>query len=91
MSRPRRTLAGAARAARLYLPRPVEVDAAADGLPRMIDGAAVEALREEWRLEDRWWTRRPQHRRYFEAVLADGRDVVVFREGADGRWFRQRV
>jgi hypothetical protein len=81
----------AARARRLYIPRPAEVVVAADGSPRSVDGAAVEALREEWRLEDRWWTRRPQHRRYFELILADGRDVVVFREGSSGRWFRQRA
>jgi hypothetical protein len=69
----------------------VEVVADGDGLPRAVAGAVVEALREEWRVEDRWWTPRPQWRRYFELVLADGRDVVVFREGAGGRWFQQRA
>jgi hypothetical protein len=67
----------------------VEVSPAPDGTPRAVGGIPVEGLREEWRLEDRWWTRRPQHRRCFELVLADGRNVVVFREGNSGRWFRQ--
>lgn len=74
---------------RLYAPRPVEVRAGADAVPAAVAGVGVEAVREEWRLEDRWWTPRPLHRRYFELVLADGRDAVVFREGGD--WFRQRA
>jgi hypothetical protein len=52
----------------------------------------VEARREEWLVEDRWWTPKPLRRRYFELVLADGRNIVVFREPADsGRWFEQRA
>jgi len=76
---------------RLYAPHRVEVLAEADGLPRAVAGAAVAVLREEWWVEDRWWTPRPVHRRYFELVLADGRDAVVFREGGSGRWFGQRA
>jgi hypothetical protein len=53
---------------------------------------AVETVREEWLVEDRWWTPRPLSRRYFELALADGRCVVVFREpDEDGRWFSQRA
>jgi hypothetical protein len=40
----------------------------------------VEAVVEEWVVEDRWWTGRPIKRRYFELVLADGRNAVVFRD-----------
>jgi hypothetical protein len=76
---------------RLYQPRPVEVRAAADGAPLAISGIAVEAVREAWEVEDRWWTPRPLRRRYFELVLADGRDAVVFRSGVSGRWYRQRA
>jgi hypothetical protein len=76
----------------VYWPLPVEVEPGADGSPVAVDGVAVEAVREEWLVEDRWWTPRPLQRRYFELVLADGRDLVVFREPADGgRWFRQRT
>ena len=76
---------------RLYRPRRVEVAAGPDGSPLQLAGAAVEAVREEWWVEDRWWTLRPVHRHYFELVLADGRDAVVFREGGGGRWYRQRA
>lgn len=82
-------MSGSGRPRGLYVPRPVEVRAGADAVPTAVAGVGVETVREEWRLEDRWWTLRPLHRRYFELVLADGRDAVVFREGGD--WYRQRA
>jgi hypothetical protein len=75
----------------LYAPKRVEVRAGPDGAPRAVGGVGVEAVREEWLLEDRWWTPRPLRRRYFELVLADGRDEVVFRSGVNGRWYCQRA
>jgi hypothetical protein len=81
MSRPRR----------LYVPRTARVQAGADGRPRSLAGIPIEAVREEWLLEDGWWNPRPVRRRYFELVLADGRDVVVFRDLEDGRWYEQRA
>jgi hypothetical protein len=51
----------------------------------------VHAVLEEWVVEDRWWTSRPLRRRYFELVLADGRNAVVYRDLAGGRWFTQRA
>jgi hypothetical protein len=75
----------------IYWPRPVAVDAGPDGKPLAVGAVAVESVREEWLVEDRWWTPRPLCRRYFELALADGRNLVVFREpAADGRWFEQR-
>jgi len=76
---------------RLYAPRRVQVRAGEDCVPAAVAGVGVEAVREEWLLEDRWWTPRPLRRRYFELVLADGRDVVVFRSALSGRWYRQRA
>lgn len=78
------------RALRLYAPGRVRVEVDSEGVPARVDGAAVEAVREEWLVEDRWWTLRRLWRHYFELVLADGRDAVVFRD-SDGRWFRQRA
>lgn len=76
----------------VYWPRPVKVSATGDGTPRAVAGIVVESVREEWLVEDRWWTPEPLRRRYFELVLADGRNLVVFREPAeDGRWFEQRA
>jgi len=81
------------RPGRLNKPWPVSVQVGADGVPRAMGRLAVESIREEWLVEDGWWTRRPLRRRYFELVLEDGSDVVVFCEpGGEkaGRWFRQR-
>ncbi len=75
----------------LYEPRPVAVRAGDDGVPRAVGPVAVEAVREEWLVEDRWWTPRPLRRHYFELALADGRAVTVFRDPGDGRWFGQRA
>ena len=76
----------------VYWPKPVQVDVGADGIPRAVAGTEVDAVREDWLVEDRWWTPKPLQRRYFEVVLADGRNLVVFREPADGgRWFEQRA
>ena len=76
----------------VYWPRPVEVRGGRRRRAGAVEAVAVEAVREEWLVEDRWWTPKPLRRRYFELVLADGRNVVVFREPADGgRWFEQRA
>jgi hypothetical protein len=48
-------------------------------------------LRDEWRVEEGWWTGTPVSRRYFELVLANGADVVVFHDRRDGGWYAQRV
>jgi hypothetical protein len=79
------------RARRVYAPRRAAVEAGEDGKPRALAGAAVEAVREEWVVEDRWWTDAPLHRHYYELVLADGRSATVFRDVRSGRWFRQKA
>jgi hypothetical protein len=76
---------------RLYAPRGVAVEAGSGGAPRAVEGVGVEAVREEWVVEDRWWMPKPLRRHYFELILADGRDVVVFRSGRSERWYRQRA
>lgn len=75
---------------RLSEPRPVAVRAGAGGRPESAAGRAIEAIRESWLIEDRWWTDAPLRRRYWEVVTADGRDLVLFRDLEDGRWYAQR-
>lgn len=76
-------------ARRVYSPQDAAVLTDSKGMPRTLDGTAVEAIREDWIVEDRWWTGHPLHRRYFELVLADGRSTTVFRDVRTGRWHRQ--
>ena len=75
---------------RLYTPRRVAVEAGEEGVPLAVGDSEVIAVREEWVVEDRWWTPRRLWRHYFELVLVDGRDTVVFRDSR-GRWYRQRA
>ena len=77
------------RPGRVNKPWPVPVQVDSEGMPKAVGRLAVESVREEWLVEDGWWTQKPLQRRYFEVVLSDGSDVVVFCE-QDGRWFRQR-
>jgi hypothetical protein len=74
---------------RLSTPRATDVSVGADGMPAAVGEAAVDAVAEDWVVEDRWWTGRPLRRRYFELVLADGRNAVVFRDLERGKWFAQ--
>jgi hypothetical protein len=76
--------------ARVYRPRPVNVHVDAAGLPEAVGRTDVETVREEWLVEDRWWTGRPLRRRYLELVTSDGADRVVFCDLESGRWFAQR-
>ena len=76
---------------RLGAPRPVAVRRGDDGAPAALAGRPVEAVLEDWVVEDRWWTGRPLRRRYFEVVLHDGRNTVVFRDLVAGGWFEQRA
>ncbi len=75
---------------RLGVPTPVRVQSGAGGKPTRIEGDTVDAVRESWLIEDRWWTDRPLRRRYWEVVTTAGRDSIVFRDLVDGRWYRQR-
>jgi hypothetical protein len=74
---------------RLSQPKRVEVELGVNGLPSAVRRSAVHSVLEDWVVEDRWWTGRPLRRRYFELVLADGANVVVFRDLERGRWFTQ--
>jgi hypothetical protein len=75
---------------RLAQPKPVAVLAGEGGRPEAIGGREVEAVRESWLIEDRWWTPEPVRRRYWEVVTTCGRDLVVYRDLVAGGWFSQR-
>jgi hypothetical protein len=77
-------------ARRLNEPRPVGVDAEG-GVPARVGGVAVALVREEWRVVDRWWTKEPVRRRYFDVVLTTGMNAVVFLDEERGGWFTQRA
>ena len=76
---------------RLATPVRVAVRSDDHGRPLIVGERVVDAVRESWLIEDRWWTSNPMRRRYWEVVTVDGRDEVVFRDLRSGRWWRQRA
>lgn len=74
---------------KLYAPRPVRVRLSGS-TPTAVDGKQVESIREEWLVEDRWWTSEPLRRHYLELVLVGGRCTVVYRDLETGAWSEQR-
>ncbi len=70
----------------LNTPRPVRV-CWGEGLPAAIDGEPIEAQRESWLVEDRWWEEQPLRRRYWELIGVRGRNLVVFHDLTTGHWF----
>ncbi len=75
---------------RLSVPRSVAVSASGDGSPLTVANRPVDAVRESWLIEDRWWTEKPLRRRYWEVVTTCGRHEVVFHDLLSGSWWRQR-
>ena len=71
-------------------PRTVRVTCDGDGTPSVVelDGRArpVAAVRDDWLVQDLWWTGRSIDRHYWELVVDPGRLVVLYRETADGSW-----
>lgn len=71
-------------------PQPARVACGGDGAPVRVevDGRMrrVGAVRDDWLVQDLWWTGRPIDRHYWEVVVDPGRLVMVYREAADGSW-----
>lgn len=79
----------------LASPHGVEVSCAPDGTPVEVALDAgrprrVMTVRDDWLVQDLWWTDRAIDRHYFELVLDTGRLVVVYRDGPGGTWFAHR-
>ena len=72
------------------LPRAARVECDDSGVPRAVelDGRRREvvAIRDDWLVQDLWWTGRPVDRHYYELVFDPGRLVVAYREAGDGSW-----
>ena len=75
---------------RLNAPEAVRVRTGERGRPLSVNGRLVDAVRESWLVEDRWWTEEPLRRRYWDVVTRDGRNLVVYRDLVEGGWFAQR-
>lgn len=83
----------------LNTPSPVAVRTGEEGLPTAVrtGGPAASStpgfrpvlqLREIWRIDDEWW-REPVSRLYVDAVLENGRTLVLYRDLIRGGWYVQ--
>lgn len=71
----------------LNTPRRCRVTVDGQQRPRSVGDDRVRAIteiREDWLVEDRWWTDAPVVRHYFEVVLGEGRVILIYRE--NGAW-----
>jgi len=75
---------------RLATPRKVVVHTGEEGRPQRVGGKGVEAIRESWLVEDRWWSEGPLRRRYWEGGTDDGSNLVVCRDRRTQAWYAQR-
>lgn len=77
----------------LNKPRPIVVQTDECGVPLTIVISkvkrAVESAQETWRIDDEWWRVHPISRRYWRALLEDGRTVDVFHDLTSDRWYKQ--
>jgi hypothetical protein len=85
---PSRSAAGVSPPRALNLPHTARVRSHS-GDPCEVNGERVEAVRESWLVEDRWWTERPLRRRYWELVSVRGRNLIVFHDLCADGWFTQ--
>lgn len=81
---------------RLKTPRPVEVEADAQGTPlrvRLAGGWQEVSLgRRCWRVDQRWWRPGedgPISRLYFRVVPAESPPLTIYRDLLRGGWYRQ--
>jgi hypothetical protein len=75
----------------LATPRPLDVITTPDGIPHAINVQGrrrlVVAIREDWLVQDRWWTSEPVDRHYYELLLEPGRVMTLYRETREGAWY----
>ncbi len=85
-----RTSHGAGRLRSLNEPRPLAVQASADGTPRMVGSEPVSGIEETWRIDEGWWRDAPLSRRYWRVTVESGRTLTLFHELLMERWYEQR-
>jgi hypothetical protein len=74
----------------LRVPQPARVEVGDDGTPRRVElggrPRAVIDVRDDWLVQDLWWTGRPVDRHYYELVVEPGRVVLTYRDAVDATW-----
>ncbi len=71
-------------------PVPIEMDAG-DPVRLLIKERwfVIHQWRDRWRIDDEWWRGEEISRMYFRVLLEDGREITIFRDLVDKRWYLQ--
>ena len=76
----------------LHMPKPVEVREGTEGDPVSVRlkrrWQRVARIDDQWTF-DLWWLPEPVARSYYRIEPDDGRQITLFRDGMDDRWYRQ--
>jgi hypothetical protein len=73
-------------------PEPIRVEEDASGLPlavRLKRRLRIAAIEDRWRIDDEWWRSESISRFYYNALLADGQWLVLYKDLVSGEWYRQ--
>ena len=73
-------------------PEPVEVEEDSYARPLAVKTTrrqAVTNIEDSWRIDDEWWRREPVSRLYYQVQLASGQLLVIYKDLASDRWYRQ--
>ena len=49
----------------------------------------VKSINQHWRIDDEWWRREPISRIYFDVLTASGKQLVIFKDLINNRWYQQ--
>jgi hypothetical protein len=49
----------------------------------------IRQWRDRWRIDDEWWRGEEISRMYFRVLLEDGREITIFRDLVNKRWYLQ--
>ena len=74
------------------LPEPVWVEEDTAGLPQAVRGKrrqVIACIEDRWRIDDEWWRTEPVSRLYYSVRLVSGHRLVLYKDLADGGWYRQ--
>ena len=88
-----RTAPGAGPIRPLNLPLLISVEEDSGHRPMVLEQKGrrvrVDSVEDLWQIDEEWWRDSPIVRTYYELTVQGGRRIIVFRDQADGRWYRQ--
>jgi hypothetical protein len=76
----------------LCLPEPISVGEDKCGNPSIITLKGrhqVAEILDSWRIDDEWWRQEPISRMYYKVLLESGRQIVIYKDLIDLKWYRQ--